>query len=182
MIEPEVSALAAELAAGRPVLILQNFGAAHYPIWHYAVVIGFDAAGDEMVLRSGRNYRKTLRFARGHGAILGPSYRAALARWPQSDVARLGLGNAHYARGDFDQAERQYRRLLTEHPDHAAARNNLAQVLADRGCHEAALSEIEAALAVVAESELKAALVRTQKELLQARTASTGGSAHCLRP
>ena len=32
-----------ELEAGRPVLVLQNYGVSKIPIWHYAVLIGYDA-------------------------------------------------------------------------------------------------------------------------------------------
>lgn len=37
-------ALATELAAGHPVIVLQNLGLAWLPAWHYAVVTGRDAA------------------------------------------------------------------------------------------------------------------------------------------
>ena len=31
-----------EIAAGNPVLVLQNAGWSWLPVWHYAVVIGYD--------------------------------------------------------------------------------------------------------------------------------------------
>lgn len=46
-----------ELAAGRPVLILQNLGVESLPFWHYAVVIGFDRESNRVILRSGDEYR-----------------------------------------------------------------------------------------------------------------------------
>lgn len=36
-----------------PVLVLQNLGFAWYPQWHYAVVVGFDAQQNQVLLRSG---------------------------------------------------------------------------------------------------------------------------------
>jgi tetratricopeptide (TPR) repeat protein len=48
----------AELRAGRPVMMLQNLGLDRWPIWHYAVVIGFDPAAEEFLLRSGVTRRK----------------------------------------------------------------------------------------------------------------------------
>jgi tetratricopeptide (TPR) repeat protein len=45
--------LLAELAAGHPVLVLQNLGLDWYPQWHYAVAIGYDLAGGDLVLNSG---------------------------------------------------------------------------------------------------------------------------------
>jgi hypothetical protein len=32
-----------EVAAGNPVLVLQNLSFAWAPVWHYAVVMGYDA-------------------------------------------------------------------------------------------------------------------------------------------
>ena len=51
----------AELAAGRPVLVLHNYGLPFWPRWHYAVVIGYDAATDKLILRSGTKERKEWR-------------------------------------------------------------------------------------------------------------------------
>ena len=56
-VAPEADALAAELLAGRPVLVLQNLRLRSWPAWHYAVVIGADPARDEFVLRSGTERR-----------------------------------------------------------------------------------------------------------------------------
>ena len=57
-IDGSMSALLAELQDGRPVLVLQNLGVAAFPRWHYAVVVGFDPASDELVLRSGTDHRR----------------------------------------------------------------------------------------------------------------------------
>ena len=46
-----------ELAAGRPVLVLHNYGLSFWPKWHYAVVIGYDAASDKFIMRSGKKRR-----------------------------------------------------------------------------------------------------------------------------
>lgn len=48
-----LEALRRELAAGRPVIVLQNLGFASFPRWHYAVVIGVDRELGEVVLHSG---------------------------------------------------------------------------------------------------------------------------------
>lgn len=53
VISGELGAVLAELAAGRPVLVLQNLGLELWPRWHYAVVVGFDARHDAVILRSG---------------------------------------------------------------------------------------------------------------------------------
>jgi tetratricopeptide (TPR) repeat protein len=57
-IAPTPEALLAEVDAGRPVLVLQNLGLPRVPVWHYAVVVGFDAERDRVVLRSGEERRR----------------------------------------------------------------------------------------------------------------------------
>lgn len=49
--------LFAEVAAGNPVLVLQNLAFGWLPKWHYAVVIGYDLTQHEVILRSGRQRR-----------------------------------------------------------------------------------------------------------------------------
>lgn len=62
VIQPEFKDLLAEIAGGTPVLVMQNLGLRILPRWHYAVVIGYDANSDSMLLRSGTKER--LRFNR----------------------------------------------------------------------------------------------------------------------
>jgi tetratricopeptide (TPR) repeat protein len=61
-------ALLAEIGAGRPVLILQNLGIDAHPLWHYAVLIGFDAVRNQVVLRSGRQDRLVMSWRRFEGS------------------------------------------------------------------------------------------------------------------
>lgn len=63
VIDTSMSAIVAELAAGRPVLILQNLSVGWAPLWHYAVVVGVDPHNDEIVLRSGTDARRIMRTA-----------------------------------------------------------------------------------------------------------------------
>lgn len=60
VIDGTMSAIRAELRAGRPVLILQNLGIAAIPLWHYAVVVGIDTRQDEVLLRSGTERRRVM--------------------------------------------------------------------------------------------------------------------------
>lgn len=46
-----------EIAAGNPVLVLQNLGFEWSPQWHYAVVVGYDINKQEIILRSGETRR-----------------------------------------------------------------------------------------------------------------------------
>lgn len=60
VLPPDPRALFAEVAAGRPVLVMQNLGFSMLPVWHYAVVIGYDPARDEVLLRSATTRRKVM--------------------------------------------------------------------------------------------------------------------------
>ena len=61
-----------EVAAGHPVIVLQNLGLSWIPVWHYAVAIGYDMPADELILHSGTDARQAeaLRRLSKH---LGPS-------------------------------------------------------------------------------------------------------------
>ena len=53
ILSPNLDSIVAELDAGRPVLVLHNYGLPGLPKWHYAVVIGYDSMRDRFILRSG---------------------------------------------------------------------------------------------------------------------------------
>lgn len=72
--EPRLRALLAELDAGHPVLVLQNLGLSRWPVWHYAVVIGYDAEEGHFILRSGTTEREVL------------STRRFLSTWVRADA------------------------------------------------------------------------------------------------
>lgn len=57
---PRLDDLLREVAAGIPVIVLQDYGVWPFSVWHYAVVVGFDRAEGEAVLRSGEKPRLTM--------------------------------------------------------------------------------------------------------------------------
>lgn len=199
-----IEQLAAHLRDGRPVLVLQNLGFRRFPVWHYAVVVGFDAKTEHVVLRSGKHRRYQMsprRFLSSwagadHWAmvLLKPgeipqhageaeylqavagleaagqypsarlSYQAALATWPGSDTALLGIAFNEYQLGFHELAEQSLRRLLRRNPSHAVAWNNLAEVLRQRGCPAEASKAIEIAISLSPTRHL-AALQATRAEI-----------------
>lgn len=52
--------LTAELAAGHPVVVFQNLGFGWFPVWHYAVAVGYDLNAGDLVLRSGLEARRVM--------------------------------------------------------------------------------------------------------------------------
>lgn len=57
---PELNNVLREIAAGTPVVVLQNLAFNWYPVWHYAVVIGYDLDSADIILRSGPEQRQIL--------------------------------------------------------------------------------------------------------------------------
>ena len=49
-----------EAAGDNPVIVLLNKGLSWFPIWHYAVVIGYDGFEKELILRSGLDEREVI--------------------------------------------------------------------------------------------------------------------------
>ena len=60
VLDPTLDAIAGEIQAGRPVLVLQNLGLRSLPRWHYSVVVGVDARRRELILRSLYGDRKSV--------------------------------------------------------------------------------------------------------------------------
>lgn len=62
-LEPQLESLLAEVAAGNPVLMLQNLAFDWYPRWHFAVLVGYDRKERQLILRSGITRRWVTDFA-----------------------------------------------------------------------------------------------------------------------
>jgi tetratricopeptide (TPR) repeat protein len=205
-LEPRVTDLLGELAAGTPAVVLENYGPfSWYPIWHYSVVVGYDLPELEVIRRSGTRARITTpltifekiwkeekywamvaippdripataseaRYAAavvalertGQTSSARIAYETLLKRWPTSLAGLMGRGNAAYTLHDLAAAEAAFRQATDEHPDSAAAFNNLAQVLAERGKLEEALPAAERAVSLGGPM-----LVTTQATLEEIRT------------
>jgi predicted double-glycine peptidase len=205
VVEPSSAALAREVAAGRPALVLLNLGIDAWPKWHYAVVIGFDRDRNGWILRSGTTQRETMSNWRFEGAwrrasrwavvVLDPgalprsqeanqyaaavahfeagrspqravlAYEAGAKRWPSSSILQFGLSNALLAAGDPRAAEAALQQVLARDPAHVAARNNLAELLARRGCKAAAAREVATAQALAGTGPFASAIAATRAEI-----------------
>lgn len=54
---PDLQTVLTEVASGHPVLVLQNLSLPIKPMWHYAVVVGYDRAEKQVLLHSGTTAR-----------------------------------------------------------------------------------------------------------------------------
>ncbi len=61
VIDREPGAVLAELAAARPVLVLQNVLTPSVPRWHYAVIVGSDPARNRLLINTGTHEAKAVR-------------------------------------------------------------------------------------------------------------------------
>ena len=119
--------LAAEIAAGHPVLVFQNLGLGWFPVWHYAVAVGYDLEEGYVVLRSGREPRRLTplptferTWARGGHwglVVLPPDQRPAAADQLAVLRAASGLEQA----GRPQAAAAAYAAIAERWPDSLAA-------------------------------------------------------------
>ena len=103
--------------------------------------------------------------AAGRRAEAGAAYDAAIVRWPEAPLAWLGRGNVAYGAGELAEAADAYKHTLELAPQDAAARNNLAQVLADAGCAAESKKQIERAAALAAGTSLAGAVEETRAKI-----------------
>lgn len=59
-----MDALLSHLEADDPVVVMQNLALPAFPMWHYAVAIGYDLPNETLILRSGEIERHTMSFSR----------------------------------------------------------------------------------------------------------------------
>lgn len=132
--EPAFSALLRELDAGHPVLVLKNLGFQRYPIWHYAVVIGYDLEGRQLILRSGTTERKVLSFRRFERRWQRGNYWAITlhrpGRFPAEPVEQRYLRAAAGLEqvGRLQEAEIAYQAATQRWPDGMTAWLGLGNV------------------------------------------------------
>jgi tetratricopeptide (TPR) repeat protein len=116
-----LDAVLAEVAAGTPVIVLQNLSLPVAPRWHYAVVIGVDLASQEITLHSGTTPGLKLPLAvfertwarSGHWAMVA----VAPDRLPASaDDATVLAAAAALERVDQTAALHSYRALTLRAP------------------------------------------------------------------
>lgn len=121
VLPPRLDALLAEIAAGTPVIVLQNLSLPIAPVWHYAVAIGYDLAREEIVLHSGVTADQRLPLAvfertwarSGHWAMVATA-PDRLPRTPGVDA--LVSAAAALERVDAAAARRAYAALVERAP------------------------------------------------------------------
>ena len=111
-----------EITAGNPVIVLQNLGVSWFPVWHYAVAVGYDFPEEHVVLRSGatarrktpmHTFNKTWRRSEYWGLlVLTPSQLPATVKQKPYLTALVGLERAR----QYHAAIKGYETALTRWP------------------------------------------------------------------
>ena len=120
-IAPYLAALHAQLAHGRPVLVLENLALPRWPHWHYAVVTAINANADTVMLggpsgvaeaASARQFLRAWQFAEGWGIVVlkpGDNPSGLLAKDYIDAVASLeAIGEINAAGLGYDAGLRQW--------------------------------------------------------------------------
>jgi hypothetical protein len=150
-IAPRYQDLLREVAAGNPVVVLQDVGPM-FTQWHYAVVNGYDYETGTIVLRSGLERRQQMSFTAFERTWMAGSYWAMVVTQPERIPATatekswldalLGLARG----GDVNATVRGYQAALKRWPDSLPAAVGLANHLHARGSLEQAATVLRAAL------------------------------------
>jgi hypothetical protein len=143
-------AMLEELGAGHPIIVLQNLGLSWYPVWHYAVVVGYDMDESTVILHSGTDPSKHVPLKAFHRTwarsdywgilILPPTRMPATATERTYVSAVLGLEKAR----QWEAAVSGYHTALVRWPDSLGARMGLGNsyyAFGDLSSAEAAFSE-----------------------------------------
>lgn len=146
---PRLADVLGEVAAGTPVVVLQNLSLAFFPRWHYAVVVGYDLAREQIVLRSGTRPRLAMAFAAfertwaraGHWAMVV----APPGKMPATAVEERYVAAAMALERSAPEAARvAYATALERWPQNLLAligRGNTAYAMKDFAAAEAAYRE-----------------------------------------
>lgn len=111
-----------EVAAQTPVIVLQNLGVSFFHIWHYSVVVGYDLAQSEFIMRSGDRERFMLPFGVFEYTWQDSEYWAMVAVPPTripATATETGYAQAALAleqTGQAKAAKTAYSTLLTRWP------------------------------------------------------------------
>ena len=122
---PRFADMLQEVAAGNPVIILQNLGLRE--AWHYAVVVGYDYNWGKLYLRSGTTQRRVMPFAINEVVWMRSGYWAMVALAPDRIAATaqedrwLTAVAALERAGDARAARTAYQTFLQRWPGNVAA-------------------------------------------------------------
>ncbi len=145
--------LLAEIAAGHPVLVLQNLALDWVPQWHYAVAVGYDLEDRVLILHSGLDARRVMPLDTFEHTWKRGAYWALVVLPPdrlpvraeETEVLRAAAGLERSRR--LDEAATAYATVLRRWPNSLAALMGLGNVSYARHDLDAAEAAFRRAIA-----------------------------------
>jgi tetratricopeptide (TPR) repeat protein len=123
---PQITNVLLEIAAGSPVIVLENYSYGLGPIWHYSVAIGYDLNEGRIIRRSGKHEFESMPFAAfeylwksdGHWAMVALPLDKIPASATEDRYAKaiFALENI----GQNKNAQIAYKTLLSKWPESLA--------------------------------------------------------------
>lgn len=115
VLPPRLAALLHEVAAGHPVGVMLNLGLSVAPLWHFAVVVGFDLDGEEVLLRSGQTRELHLPLSTFERTWARSEHWAFVALPPEALPATATLAAVRDGRLGFERAAPPARAVAAWH-------------------------------------------------------------------
>ncbi|WP_157496723.1 PA2778 family cysteine peptidase [Hahella ganghwensis] len=133
-LRPDIKNILLEVAQGHPVLVLQNLGLSWAPVWHYAVIVGYDLNEAEIWLHSGTDayvrmnlgtFERSWRYSSPWAVtVLSPTQLPATASALEYVKSLQDLVKT----GQLTAANKGYHAAVTRWPDSALVRFGLGNL------------------------------------------------------
>ena len=121
-----------ELAAGHPVIVLQNLGFSWWPKWHYSVVVGYDLPKKEIILHSGTQTFKSTSIGLFNSTWKASDYWGLLVLPPTelpakaTEIKYISSVASLEKAGHLQSAASAYKASIEKWPNSVAARIGLS--------------------------------------------------------
>lgn len=112
VLPPRLDALLQEVAAGHPVGVLLNLGLSVVPLWHFAVVVGYDLDRETLLLRSGETREQPFQMRTFERTWARSQHWAFVALPPDTLPATATLAAVREGRIGFERAAPAARAVL----------------------------------------------------------------------
>ncbi|NQY72153.1 MAG: PA2778 family cysteine peptidase [Halomonas sp.] len=150
---PRFASLLEEVDAGRAVVVLQNLSLPAFPLWHFAVVNGYDLESEEVLLRTGVTRQDATDFGRFDATWQRSERWAFVALTPGELPVTIAPEAAIQATSDFERVQGPeqslpaWQALVDRFPEEAMGHFALANAYHAAGQPDAAIDAWRSAVA-----------------------------------
>jgi tetratricopeptide (TPR) repeat protein len=156
----DLQALLTEVQAGHPVIIFENLSVSWAPVWHYALILGYDLKKQEMIMHSGHDafyhwdmekFERSWMLGDYWGlVVLPPGELAASAGELPQVSAVVGLEQIK----KYDEAQKSYLKILEKWPNDLVALIGLGNISYQKGNRKEAIHWLQQAVKIHPESQV----------------------------